>query len=244
MTMQITEAEIIETPKLTEPEPEAKAPSAPAAAEQPVVPTPAPQNVGAPKPQEQEPKRDALAVVGTERAFHIQLEPRNPKEADWLARCLFASKQFKDLVSVEAAYAKLAVGRSMGLTLYQSLSLHMFQGRVVKPAMMIVAQVRQHPMCEFFRKRSGDAEHAIWETKRRGDPRIADWEYTIGEAKGAQLVKPDSGWHKYPKNMLSWRAATFLAREEWAEVVGDFLTPEEVEDMRNANAITTTGVAA
>jgi hypothetical protein len=107
--------------------------------------------------------------------------------------------------------------------------------------------------CEFFRKRSGDATHAIWETKRRGDPRIAEWEFTIEEAAAAMLgdynrqsgkFNPEANWSKWPKNMCSWRAATFLAREEWAEVVGDFLTPEEVGDMGGRPTFDAVGEAA
>lgn len=240
-------------------------PSAPAAAQEPTKPaatvavtapqaTPAAtvqsaaavapaQNTNA-APATSKPAQTQALARAPERPFQLQLEPRNPTDALWLANALFTSKQFKDLVSVEAAYVKIAIGRSMGLTLYQSLSLHMFQGRVVKPAMMIVAQVRQHPQCEYFRKREGDATHAIWETKMRGDPRVMDWEFTIQEARDAGLVKPDSGWAKYAKNMCSWRAATFLAREEWAQVVGDFLTPEEVADMGGRPTFDAVGEAA
>ena len=251
-TMQpVQDAEFTEAAAPTARPSEPAAPQAAAPVEQPpVVVTPAPpatlppaltqhphppaQNTNAAKPT------TSTALALPDRPFNLQLEPRNMKEADWLANCLFQSKSF-NFGTAAAAYAKIAVGRSMGLTLYQSLSLHMFQNKIVKPAMMIVAQVRQHPQCEYFRKRSGDATHAIWETKRRGDPRVMDWEFTIAEAREAGLVKPDSGWAKWAKNMCSWRAATFLAREEWAEVVGDFLTPEEVADM---NAIDTTGEAA
>lgn len=258
-TTTIADAEFTETQKApsdrpSEPVARPETTRAPEPTTAPAQPVEGPRAPAAMAPQQSSPakpaevKRDALAVAApamSDRPFQLQLEPRNPKEADWLARCLYQSKQFKDLVSPEAAYVKIAVGRSMGLTLYQSLSLHMFQGRVVKPAMMIVAQIRQHPQCEFFRKRIGNGEHAVWESKRKGDPRIAEWEFTIQEARDAQLVKADSGWAKYPKNMLSWRAATFLAREEWAEVVGDFLTPEEVADIRgNGDAIDTVGEAA
>ncbi len=250
-TPTIPDAEFTDVKPTSDRQAEPQAQAAPATSSTPITAEPVVANQTRPnaqtgpfeKPAVAEPKRDALAIAMPDRPFHLQLEPRNPKEADWLARCIYASKRFTDLVSVEAAYVKIAVGRSMGLTLYQSLSLHMFQGRIVKPAMMIVAQVRQHPQCEYFRKRSGDASGAIWETKRRGDPRVAEWEFTIEDARDAGLVKSDSGWAKYAKNMCSWRAATFLAREEWAEVVGDFLTPEEVTDIRSGS-IDTVGEAA
>ena len=247
----VQDAEFTEAAAPTARPSEPAAPQAAAPVEQPpVVVTPAPtatvtaamtQQPQAPAPTTNAAKpATSTALALPDRPFNLQLEPRNMKEADWLANCRFEGNSFSCGTSA-AASAKSAVGRSLVRTLYQGLSLHMFQNKIVKPAMMIVAQVRQHPQCEYFRKRSGDATHAIWETKRRGDPRVMDWEFTIAEAREAGLVKPDSGWAKWAKNMCSWRAATFLAREEWAEVVGDFLTPEEVADM---NAIDTTGEAA
>lgn len=215
------------------PQPAAAPPVTAAKSQAAVAPT---QNGSAPKPAG--PQTAALARVTQERPFEKQLEPRNPAEGQWLAETIFASKLFKDIGDVDKAYVKLAVGRSMGLTLYQSLSLHMFQGKIVKPALMIVAQVRLNPQCEYIHKVFGDDKKAVWATKRKGNPRVAEWEFTIEEAEAAGLVKADSGWAKWRKNMLSWRAATFLSREEWAEVVGDFLTPEEAADMR---AIDTTG---
>jgi len=121
------------------------------------------------------------------------------------------------------------------------MQLHLFQGKIVKPALQIVGQVRISPQCEYFHKIHGDEKSAVWATKRKGNPRVAEWEFTIEEARAAGLVKPDSNYHKWSKNMCSWRAATFLAREEWSEVVGDFLTPEEIADM---GAIDTVGEAA
>jgi len=35
--------------------------------------------------------------------------------------------------------------------------------------------------------------------------------FTMADAERAQLVKPDSGWAKYPENMCMWRAVGFAA---------------------------------
>jgi hypothetical protein len=36
-------------------------------------------------------------------------------------------------------------------------------------------------------------------------------QFTLDDAKRAGLVKPDSGWQKYPENMCQWRAIGFCA---------------------------------
>jgi len=48
---------------------------------------------------------------------------------------------------------------------------------------------------------------------RRGNFKY-ETSFTMDDAKAAQLVKPDSGWSKYPANMLKWRAIGF-----WLDVV-------------------------
>ena len=35
--------------------------------------------------------------------------------------------------------------------------------------------------------------------------------FTMADAERAQLIKPDSGWQKYPENMCMWRAVGFAA---------------------------------
>jgi hypothetical protein len=44
--------------------------------------------------------------------------------------------------------------------------------------------------------------------------------FTIEDAKQAQLIKPDSGWDKYPANMLRWRAIGYCIDVVFPDVIG------------------------
>lgn len=62
-----------------------------------------------------------------------------------------------------------------------------------------------------------------------GDTLEIGW--TIDDAKNAGLLKPDSNWSKYPRNMLQARATGELCRLLFADVIAGFVTPEEVEEI-------------
>ena len=53
-------------------------------------------------------------------------------------------------------------------------------------------------------------------------------EYSMDDAKRANLVKPGSAWEKYPANMLRWRAVGYCADVVFPDVIGGMLRPEEL----------------
>ncbi len=52
--------------------------------------------------------------------------------------------------------------------------------------------------------------------------------YSMEDAKRAGIVKPGSGWEKYPANMLRWRAVGYCADVVFPDVIGGMLRPEEL----------------
>lgn len=52
--------------------------------------------------------------------------------------------------------------------------------------------------------------------------------FSIEDAKRAGLVKPDSGWEKYPANMLRWRAIGFCADVVFPDVIGGMKRADEL----------------
>jgi len=52
--------------------------------------------------------------------------------------------------------------------------------------------------------------------------------YSMEDAKRANVVKPGSGWEKYPANMLRWRAVGYCADVVFPDVIGGMLRPEEL----------------
>jgi len=55
--------------------------------------------------------------------------------------------------------------------------------------------------------------------------------FTLDDAQRAQLVKPDSGWAKYPENMCLWRAVGFAADVVFPDVTAGMTTLMKAPEM-------------
>lgn len=55
--------------------------------------------------------------------------------------------------------------------------------------------------------------------------------FTVDMAKNAGLVKPDSGWAKYPENMCLWRAVGFAADVVFPDVTAGMTTLMKAPEM-------------
>jgi len=52
--------------------------------------------------------------------------------------------------------------------------------------------------------------------------------FSMDDAARAGVIKPNSGWEKYPANMLRWRAVGYCADVVFPDVVGGLSRPEEL----------------
>lgn len=80
-----------------------------------------------------------------------------------------------------------------------------------------------------------DDTHCIMVALRPGqDPlRVT---FDISEAKRAQLVKADSNWEKWPKDMCFERCTSRLARRYWPDILmGCGYTPDELREVAGAD---------
>jgi hypothetical protein len=64
----------------------------------------------------------------------------------------------------------------------------------------------------------------------RSNGTIQTASFSIEEAKQAGLIKPNSGWTKYPKDMLYARALSRLARRLFPDVIGTGYVEGEIHD--------------
>lgn len=67
--------------------------------------------------------------------------------------------------------------------------------------------------CTVYMKRRGGLEH----TER----------FTLADANRAGLIKPDSGWTKYPSNMLRWRAVGYCIDVLFPDITGGMKRADE-----------------
>lgn len=66
----------------------------------------------------------------------------------------------------------------------------------------------------------------VWMKRKNGIEYTA--KFTMEDAKRADLIKPDSGWSKYPANMMRWRAIGFCADIVFPDVLGGMKRVDEL----------------
>lgn len=117
--------------------------------------------------------------------------------------------------------AALIIGRSfeLGFGLFTGLDfIHNVQGRpTLSPqghlALLHNSGLFNEPGCLEVEDIQKDGQPWACRVKMRRADSGFEYEviHTIDDAKRAGVYKPDSGWQKYPANMLRWRAIGFCA---------------------------------
>jgi hypothetical protein len=145
-----------------------------------------------------------------------------------VAAALHQSGLYKDVGSAEQAFARLIVGRSLGLNEAQSLSLYAMEGKIEVPATMMAGWVHARGLGYMVEWREGGE----WVATQTGEPidacRVTIFErrisldneqairgaavFSLDDAQKAGILKPNSGWTKYPRNMLYARAMSNAVR--------------------------------
>jgi hypothetical protein len=177
------------------------------------------------------------------RTFEMELEPRSYEEATIVAEHAAASRLFKDILDPPQAMMLIMLGRKFGLSAVDSLRMiHMIEGKPSMSAQLIVGIVQKSGMAEYFELDESSNTSAKWITKRKGNRKEKSWTFTVNDAKTARLggiwdkekkvlkeaFDPNSNWAKFPAVMCSWRAAVFLARVVYADLVGGLYMPDEI----------------
>lgn len=122
-----------------------------------------------------------------------------------VARALAASGMFKDAHQAEEAFAKIMVGRDLGLTPTQAMmGLHIVEGKPEVGANLLAGFVQRHPTYSYKRLEHTDEKCTL--EFFDGEESLGKSEFTIEDAQKAGLIKDKSAWPKYPRNMLFARA--------------------------------------
>ena len=152
------------------------------------------------------------------------LELRTFEEIEKLGKAMAASGMFADARDAAKAVVKILAGQELGIPAVAAMQgINIVEGKISYAAGLITALVKQSgryrykvthsddEKCEleFFEQLGGTAEN--WES-------LGVVGFTIKEAQRAGLVKPRSGWEKFPSDMLFARALTRGARRFCADV--------------------------
>jgi DNA polymerase-1 len=197
--------------------------------DQPVLPPPPPPP---PPPPAKPPVVNGTVTVmdGPPPDWKVALEPTTMSEAITLAKHAFDSKQFSAYGTPQAVLMSLLAGRELGLSAMASLrAIHLIDGKPTMAADLMRALVIKSGAVKYFRCVERTAEQSTWEAQRGEDPPIR-LTFTMDEARQAGVVKPNSGWTKFPTDMLVARASAKLARLVAPDVMHGLYLPEEIRE--------------
>ena len=166
----------------------------------------------------------------------LDLENLSLKQINFIGQTMAKSGMFPDVTDGAKALVKILAGKEIGVTPFQAMtSIHIIKGKATMGAHLMAAQIKgsgkydyrvmelTNDLCSIlFKQRDQYAEHG-WSDLGRTT-------FTIEDAKRAELVKPDSGWVKYPQAMLFARAISAGCRTYTPDVFkGNLLyVPEEM----------------
>ena len=101
------------------------------------------------------------------------------------------------------------------------------QGRIAKKPQAMLADFIMHGGKVEWTRSDNEAVEGIFTTPQDIE-HIETW--TIEDARRAGLVRPGSGWAKFPKAMLRARCISFALRAVFPVATGLMYTPEELSD--------------
>jgi hypothetical protein len=157
-------------------------------------------------------------------------------QINFIGQTMAASGMFPDVTDASKALVKILAGQEIGVTPFQAMtSIHIIKGKATMGAHLMAAQI----------KGSGKYDYRVMELtnetcsilfKQRDQYAEQGWSdlgkttFTIEDAKRAELVKPDSGWVKYPQAMLFARVISAGCRTYTPDVFQGNLVyvPEEM----------------
>jgi hypothetical protein len=145
-----------------------------------------------------------------------------------------------DVDTKEKAVVLMLAGRDLGLSAAQAVNnIYIVKQRPALKASLMVALVKQSDECEYFTDVTPEGEEtkrAVFETKRRGEPSVQRAEFTLEDAKAAELLNDPKrpSWKRFPAAMLRARAASILARKVYPDVTMGYYTKDEALDREEA----------
>jgi hypothetical protein len=159
------------------------------------------------------------------------LQPSNMTEAWRFSQAAAASKLF-GLSDPNAIFMIVIRASELGIGPATALAgMHVINGKPSMSADLMVAICRQRrDICQYFYCVESTIESATWETWRIGDPAPTRSTFTMEDAERAELTK-NPMWRKYPRNMLKKRAAAFLVRDVYSDLLTGLTESDEARDI-------------
>lgn len=140
--------------------------------------------------------------------------------------------RFFGVATVPQACALMLKGHELGLGLTQSFEfIHVIQDKPSLSPRGALALIIQSGLCEEMdikdiRNDKGEPDRCEVTMKRKGGLKYTT-SFSMADAQKADVIKPGSGWAKYPANMLRWRAIGYAADIVFPDVSGGMKRSDE-----------------
>lgn len=156
----------------------------------------------------------------------VPLTPDTWQMISTIAPTIHAARLF-GVSSPEQAAAIMLKGYEIGLSLTASFEfVQVIQGKPSISPRGALALILQSP--EYAGIEIDESPDHCTVTMRRKNGFVYTTTFTLDDAKRAGLIKPDSGWTKYPANMLRWRAVGYCADVVFPDVIGGLKRADEL----------------
>jgi len=160
--------------------------------------------------------------------------PVSFEETTNLARAFVQSGMFSDTKQLSQAIVKIQAGRELGLPpVYSMQNINMIRNRLTTSANTMAMLIKKSGRYNYRIKEHTDRSCTIVFYELDGEKwiEVGESTFTLEDAKRADLVKPDSGWMKYPRAMLFSRAISQGARLYCPDAIGGIYTDEEIRSI-------------
>jgi hypothetical protein len=172
----------------------------------------------------------------TEKSLAIKTDalPTTFEEIRGMADAFVRSGMFSDAKQQAQAIVKIQAGRELGLPpVYSMQNINMIRDRLTTSANTIAMMVKRSGKYNYRVKEHTDTVCLIifYENDNGKFVETGESKFTIDDAKRANLVRPDSGWVKFPRAMLFSRAISQGARIYTPDAIGGIYTDEEIRSI-------------
>lgn len=137
------------------------------------------------------------------------------------------SGYFQDAREAAQAVVKIQAGRELGLgPVYSMTHIYIVKGKIAVAAEVMGALIKRTNRYDYAVKRLDNEECILLLTDNGKEAYTS--KFTMEDAKRADLIKPDSGWMKWPRAMLMSKALSQGARIVCPHVISGIYTPEDM----------------
>lgn len=177
---------------------------------------------------------EPITTLAIQTAATRELTPGIWSMIEKMAPAMHQSRFF-GVTSIAQAQAIMLKGYELGLSMTASFELvQVIQGKPALSPRGAMALLLSNPLIKeiIIKRLEGQKGFIGYEcTMTRITGFTYTSKFTMEDATKAQLVKPDSGWAKYPENMCLWRAVGFAADVVAPDVTAGMTTLMKAPEM-------------